>query len=257
MFMMWGKKLVVRKLGHVADFCAICRCPSTFVLRRVGLARHFYYVSLGRGTLIGYERVCHECGIACAADPSVYQALAKKRRPLPALISETFPNLEEVWSERIAYERKVKHAPSTLSAEERKTVIREPFLILVPKAESARASPHLNQEFGLAVVGTIVLLMAVPALVRAVAPGQERVAAVAVLCLGLSLIVWRVAVSGRIYLRREVLPALGRALRPLRPSESEIAGVLAEMKSLGHKIGSKLRVADVLSQVNVKADGRP
>jgi len=40
MFIVWGKKIVYRKLGFVADFCPICRGPRAFELKRVGSASH-------------------------------------------------------------------------------------------------------------------------------------------------------------------------------------------------------------------------
>ena len=55
-FIVWGKKVVDRKLGHVAGFCPMCREPKTFLPRRVGAAGHVYCLSTGEGGLIGHER---------------------------------------------------------------------------------------------------------------------------------------------------------------------------------------------------------
>jgi hypothetical protein len=251
MFIVWGKKAVYRKLGYAADFCSICRGPRIFSIRRVGMAGHVYYVSVGEGELVGFDRTCQECNTPYPADPSTYKSLEKKPTSLNSLIRETFPNLAEVWADRIALEQRVKQAASLLSREERTALIREPFLRLSPKVEARFSSTHLDKEVGFAAVGAIALLILLPPLVRAAAPDQEGPAFLTSLVLGFLLVAWQIAVSGRRYLRREILPTLGIALQPLRPSDLEIGAALSELKKLGHKIGAKLRPVDVSNHLQL------
>ena len=78
MFIVWGRKLVYRKLGHVADFCPICRKPRPFALQRIGSAGHVYYVSVSQGELVGFERTCLKCHTVYNAEPTHYAKVVPK-----------------------------------------------------------------------------------------------------------------------------------------------------------------------------------
>jgi hypothetical protein len=54
---------------------------------------------------------------------------------------------------------------------------------------------------------------------------------------------------------RQVVPVLATAIRPLRPSESELKSVLAELTQLKHKIGTKLKLADLQARLNQPPEG--
>ena len=94
MFIVWGKKTVYRKVGHVADFCPICRQARCFTLKRVGMAGHIYYLSAGQGELVGFERTCASCSTSVAAQPERYIAFAKKPASIEELKQTTFPGLD-------------------------------------------------------------------------------------------------------------------------------------------------------------------
>lgn len=253
MFIVWGKKVVRRKLGHVADFCPICRVPQGFALTRVGVANHVYYVTSGDGELAGFERTCHECGTSMQAEPTQYASVAKKPLPLAELRRETFPQLEAAWRDRLELEARIRQAPRSLSAEERHALIRSPFLLLSPKVEKRFNENQIDKQTGLAMLGAVLLIAFGPALVEAVAPSVVDTAWLVFLAAGLGLIVWVGLGSGRRYMRREVIPQLAKALRPLRPTADEINAVLAEMKQLRHKMGSKLKVDDLIAYARAEA----
>ncbi|SFU73147.1 hypothetical protein SAMN05216350_104222 [Polaromonas sp. YR568] len=246
MFIVWGKKAVYKKLGFVADFCTICRCAQPFLVRRIGMAGHVYYITVGEGELVGYDRTCQACGTSYTADAARYQSMAKKQAPLAELMRKTFPGFAAYWADRLSLEEKVKSSPMLLAAEERKSLLREAFLVLSPSVEKRFASTHMDKEVGFAVLATIGLLLAVPALTRVVAPDQAEVAVLVAMAAGIVLVIWQIAVSGRRFMRRDVVPLLAKSLNPLRPKKEEVTAILAELKTHGHKIGSKLKVADLL-----------
>lgn len=246
MFIVWGKKAVFRKLGYVADFCTICRCAQPFLVRRIGMAGHIYYITAGEGELVGYDRTCQSCQTSYAADPARYQSMAKKLLPLPELMRQTFPGFAAVWADRLTLEEQVKSSPLLMTAEQRKSLLSEAFLALSPKVEKRFAATHMDKEVGFAALGAIGLLIAVPALTRAVAPDHAEEALFLAMAVGIALVIWQIAVSGRRFMRRDVLPPLVKSLSPLRPKNEEIAAILAELKSHGHKMGSKLKIADLL-----------
>jgi hypothetical protein len=238
MFIVWGRKPVYRKLGYVADFCTV------------------YYITAGEGELVGFDRTCEECGTSYRADPNSYKSIAKKRGPVGSLIGETFPNLAEVWSERIALEAKVTHGVASLTSEERVALVREPFLRLSPKVEARFASTHFDKEVGFAALGALALLVVGPAFAEAFMPDQQDAMFLTSLSLGVLLVIWQIAVSGRRYLRRQILPTLAIALKPLDPSESELNAILLELKAHGHKIGSKLRAHEVSEYLASEVSGK-
>jgi hypothetical protein len=257
MFIVWGRKLVHRKMGYVADFCSICRAPKPFELRRVGSAGHVYYVSVGEGQLVGYERLCQECKTAFRADPTVYASISKASTPLADLTKQTFPNIDEVLRERLALEKKIKDAPMSLSADERHVLIRNPFLLMSPKVEKRFASIHIDMEVGLSLVAAATLVFVVQAVTRAVAPDAVDKSALVSLVLGILLVAWQGSSSGRRFMVRKVIPVLATTIRPLKPTEDELKSVLAELSRLKHKIGTKLKLADLLTRLNQPASVEP
>lgn len=240
MFVVWGKKTVYRKLGHVADFCSICRVPSPFLLQRVGMARHLYQVSFGQGELVGYRRTCEKCDTSYKAERLTYKAVSKKPASVATLQRETFPDLVRVWSERLALEERVRRSALQLPAAERAVLIRDPFLLLAPKVEKHYGSMHFDKEVALSILAAIGLVAGGVTLAPMVVPDRMEMALGAMLLLGVVLVVSQMVSAKRRYLRREIVPALVRALRPLRPTQTEITSALAESKRLKHTIGAKL-----------------
>jgi hypothetical protein len=238
MFIVWGSKVVHRKLGYAADFCYICRCSSVFSVRRIGMAGHVYYISAGEGKLVGFDRTCQKCNIVYTADPSAF--------------THTFPNFETVWQERLALENRLNQNVSLLSLQERKALLAEPFVKLSPGVEARFASTHLDKEVWYAILGAIAAILLLPPLVKSIVPDQAEPFLLTAIAVGLLAVIWQIAISGKRYMRREILPALADALQPLHPLESEISAILADLKNFGHKIGSKLLVADILLQLNSK-----
>jgi len=256
MFIVWGKKLVRRKLGYVADFCPLCRSQQSFQLFRVGSASHVYFLSAGEGELVGFERKCLKCRTLFNADPSAYATVCKKPASLGELKLKTFPLLEQVLKQRLELEQKIQKNPSALSADERHVLIRDPFLLLSPTVENRFASTHIDKETAIAIVGAIALLMAGPALAQKIFPGDVEVSVMIFIGVGLCLVGWQVAMSGRRFMRRKIVPILADCLRPLQPTDRELVAVIAELKQLKHKIGRKLKVADLRARMRETQRGR-
>ncbi len=256
MFIVWGKKLVRRRVGYVADFCPICRVATPCELTRVGSASHVYYITSGDGELVGFERTCKACGTSFQAEPTHYASVSKKLLPLPDLKRETYPNMEQAWHDRLVLEDRVRTAPASLTPEERHALIRSPFLLLSPKVEQRFASTHIDKETGLAIVAALALMIIGPSAVRAVAPGVADDSVIVFILGGLGLIIWQGLASGRRYMRREVIPVLAKSLRPLRPKPAEVSAVIAEMKTLRHKMAKKLNVTDLYAYWQARSKAR-
>jgi len=245
MFIVWGKQHVYRQLGHVADFCPLCRQLRSFRLRRVGLAGHVYYISLGCGALVGHERVCDECGGIFASDPERYASTSKRKLPLDELQALTMPDFRSRYAERLALEKKVLRGGRTLSAEERAALIREPFLLTAPLVEERLASVRLDRRFWLALLGLFIFPALFTALMEFLLPDDKELGLMIAVGAVLAWVVWVIATAGRYYVRREIVPKLVRALGPLVPSDNEIDQELRLLKAAGRKLGKTLKLADL------------
>lgn len=58
--------------------------------------------------------------------------------------------------------------------------------------------------------------------------------------------------SGGTFVQREVLPILARAMRRLRPTESELKAALARLVQMKEVIGNKVKLPDLLAEINRK-----
>jgi len=249
MFIVWGRKLVYRKVGYVADFCPMCRKASSFEFKRVGSAGHVYYITAGEGQLVGYERICTTCSTTFNAKQIGYASVAQELLPLPELIAATFPNLYEVIKERLELEEKVRLDPLALPPGDRHALIRSPFLMLSPKVEKRFSATHIDLEVGLSLVGGLVCAFATPAVLRVIAPAYMDQGFLVAIGLWILLVGWQAALSGRRFMRRQIIPSLAKTLAPLRPTMQELRAVSDEMKQFRHKIGSKLRLDDLVAHL--------
>lgn len=249
MFIVWGKKIVHRTVGHVADFCPICRGQRAFEIRRIGSAGHVYYISFGEGELVGFQRTCADCGTSFNADPQAYAAISNEPLPLAALAARTFPNYADVLRERLELERRVQDSPGLLSPEERRALIAQPFVLLSPMVERRFSSTRIDRNVGWTLLGAFLLFTFGSGIARAVAPDAQDASVLVLLALAVALVAWQGLGSSRRFMLREIIPPLARALRPLRPRETEMQAVLADLKQLRHKLGSKLVLSDLQEQI--------
>lgn len=241
MFIVWGKKLVYRKLGYVADLA--------FVVKRVGLAGHIYYISAGEGELAGFERTCQSCATTFVTDPGKYKEIAKKSASLTELRARTFPDIDVVLHDRLQVEARVINAPLLLSSEERIALIRGPFLLLAPKVEKRYASTDLDKEVALALVAALALMIAGPGVSLALIPDAGPEIVMVFILLAVALVGWQMVMAKSRFMKRQVIPVLVKALRPLKPTESELKAAVAELSELGHKIAIKLKLQELQSQL--------
>jgi hypothetical protein len=248
MIFIWGKKHVLRGLGYVADFCPVCRDLRTFKMQRLGLAGHFYYVSLGEGQLVGHIRTCDVCGIELQGDPQVYKSLHKQKLPPAELCLLTRPDWRESRAPRLAAERELASPFGKLPPEWRGVLLREPFDLVGARVEERFASSKLDWQTALGVVGFIAMLVVAGKLSDAYMQ-QSGAIWITALVLGLALVLSQALLARRRWMRKNVLPVLTLALRPLKPSEAELREMLDKMKAEGRMIGRKLDVRLLLAEL--------
>lgn len=249
MFIVWGKKVVRKKIGFVADFCPICRTIRPFQVMRLEAAGGLYYLGLGEGEPAGHERTCQQCDTSYPAEPATYASIAKTILALSELKRQTYPHIEEALRDQLALEQRVRHALVHLSAEERSALIRSPFMLLSSHVEKRFSALHIDRGVALSMVAALALLTFGTAAARSVAPDSTDWSMLVFLGIGIVLIGWQMALSGTKYMNRHIVPKLARALRPLRPTEHELKSVHAELKELRHKMAKKLVLAELQAQL--------
>ena len=252
MFIIWGRKAVYRKLGHVADFCPICRQARCFTLTRVGMAGHVYYITSGQGDLVGYERTCASCATPVDAQPDRYASIAKKPAALEELKRATFPGLDQACAAQLALADQIRSDPGSLSGTDRHALIRHPFVLLSPRVEQRFASTHMDKEVVFSLFGAALLLVLGVRAIAAVAPAKPEAAILGVIVAAVVLVIWQVAMARMRFMRRQIFPVLATALQPLQPAQNEIEHVMAELAQLGHKIGSKFKATELVAHMQAR-----
>lgn len=251
MFIFWGTQTVYRKLGHVADFCPICRSQQAFTLRRIGSAGHLYFISLGQGKLVGHDITCHNCQTTFETNPTHYSHVTSQRPfSLAQLAQQTFPDFQSVYAERLELEQAIRFNPWGLSAADRHRLLREPFLLLSPKLEQRASFFRLDWPNALTllalVLGPILLLQLAQKLqVPEAATTWLVLAAVSGI-----LIAWYHFTNSARFVQRHLLPQLALTLSPLRPRQDEIETVLKELKQKGFRMGKKIKAPALMQALH-------
>jgi len=255
MFIVWGKKRVERKIGLVADFCPICRDVRAFQLIRVGLAGHVYYVSFSEGKLAGHIIRCSECGLDLGVDPTRYASAENDSRVgLEALVQHTFPNVREFYGARLEMETRIKRTRSSLSGDDYKRFLMEPFALLNPQVEERFAkSTQMDKQSGLGCLGTVLVggtIFFVGAVyIRGPAKDKYLLAALIFVAIGTIYTLVQMHLGPGRFFRVKLLPSLVKALKPLEPTREDLADCLERCKTLGLKIGKVVKVDEVWSRL--------
>ena len=245
MVYIWGTKNVYSKMGHVADFCPICRRLRAFSVRRTGLAKHIYYVTISQGDLVCYERTCLKCKTILAADLNDYECIPEKNEPLPALVNMSNPHMMELLKDRLALEDVMRKAPTSLDDELRFALIHSPFYLLSPMVERRLSKLFFDPELWLAIGASVLILKIVPGLADRYLPAQSDRIYIGSLIFCLLLVFWQLLTQGNRYVRKRIVPVLAKSLEPLRPKVSELNVIVRDMKERKHKLGRKIKVADI------------
>ncbi len=251
MLIVWGKKRIERNLGQVADFCPICRDVRAFQLIRIGLAGHIYYISFGDGKLVGHVIRCGECGVELGVNAdSRYTHFEQDRQvELEVLIRNTFPNLREAYANRLETEVRIKRTRLSLSADEYKHYLMEPFALLNPLVERRFAnSTQMDKESGMGCLATVLIGAGLFfGSMKFNGPTQDKIllAALLLVVLGTTYTFIQMHLGPGRFFRAKLLPPLVKCLKPLQPTREDLADCFERCKTL------RMRIAKVAKQDEV------
>jgi hypothetical protein len=249
MFIVWGRRVHRKRIGYVADFCPMCRGPQAFLMKSVSVTRHLYYVPVGEKDS-SFERVCQGCKIAFSGTPKYYKASKKKPVSVQEIVQSSFPSLYEVYGDRLRIEDAVRKDPSKLPQNLRAALLRQPFSLVSPLVQARfRQQARLDTHSVLALVMVFVGTFVVAEIAEMVHPDSTEVAFLAAGCIGVVYFLWSVISEPRRYLKRFITPLLAKTLSPLRPTEPEVATVLAELKKSKQRLGRHLSASRLMKAV--------
>jgi hypothetical protein len=253
MLIIHGEKFAFRNTGRVAEFCVFCREVRACRVVRIGITSHVYYLSFSKGRLVGHKLRCESCRGWWMVDLAHYPGISEDRTAdLAQLIAQTHPQVETCCAPRLELERRVRRR-QPLTTEIRNAMLEVPFRLLNLDFEQSGHATRFDRwttgalilAAASMVVGTLVMWLAVGdgnrEFLGAKFVGASSVAFV--------LFLGALATGLRRYIRRHTIPPLGRALKPLEPTSSEIAEVLTRLRVQGLTIGSKLRPAAVVKAI--------
>jgi len=168
------------------------------------------------------------------------------------LTASTFPNIRQYYSERLSLEEQLAKRPTGMEATTRASLIKEPFHLLAPIVEKRFSATHIDRYVGITLLLTVVGAIVVANVFKMVLPSAMPHEGTAILiALGIGLVATGVQgykSAGR-YLKREVYPKIARSLRPLRPSQSELEAVFAELKRMDFKLAKKAKLKALLEEL--------
>ncbi len=244
-------------LGWVADFCAICRSLRPFLLRTSHLIEsevHFIAVvpmihetDLG---VIGYDRVCDNCGFCTPARPEDYSSVIKIRPDsFDELLNSSQPGAKMRFADRLKLESEVSRG--ALTPEQRRSFLAETLYSLDPHLGRILPPPIRRWHWltPLGVLAASVLLGFASEFCR---DGRAQSVMSGIAGLGaIAGAIWLVSVGIRAWLRPafvrrtlllEAFPLLVRAWSPLRPTRDEVESAVSEARRTGSRLGRELSV---------------
>ena len=259
MIFIWGNRRTERALGHIADYCPICRDLRAFRMIRVGLVGHVYYISLGSGKETGREMQCQECAVTLSADSARYAAIEKKLPlHLADLVQTTFPNVHAVRGEQLAQNAEMRSALRSLSPEQRATFLIEPFRILSSAVERLYAATRADKPATLGCLTTALLtigILAAAIYLQETVSEAVLIALATVVCVGGVYSLVQMGLAPGRFLRAQTIPQLACALDPLQPTENELKECLQRCRAIDWKIGSKIKPRHILAEIERRRSG--
>ena len=126
----WGKSIVGKQIGFVADYCRVCHDIRAFSVKRVSKAEHVFFIPLERGRLLEHRQTCRECGVESSCQRGKFLQIAKVCDPsIERLIEETFPGVHQAYADRMAQEREAVTVEPGDERDKRDALMMEAFHI--------------------------------------------------------------------------------------------------------------------------------
>lgn len=145
MFVIFGEREARKRLGYVAEYCPLCRDIHIATITEIRKVTHLYYIPLGKGKVHLVERRCESCDDVAAVERERYIGFEQRGGATVAeLIERTNPAVEQEMIELLEIEERVAAGEAT--ADERFTLLCQPFLAIEPSMQKRTASVHFDAK---------------------------------------------------------------------------------------------------------------
>ena len=246
MFIVWGTKVVRKKLGRMAEYCPMCRSPRAFLLQSIETVGHLYYIPLGSRTLQGYSKACENCGLALEVFEGDLESTIKGRGvSLDELTEAASPPVAQRIQKRLAWDQQIKERKLDPAAH--RELLQEPFVIAETLYQSRSSQTNLDKASGLGCFLSIVIPVLILVLMPKIWTGDDQGFLVVGLVAGLlaTLTLFLLATDGRRYVKRTLVPMIVRSLLPMNPTKQELEETLEMLKEAGFKIAKRVDATQI------------
>lgn len=248
MLIIWGTKIVRRRRGNTAIFCAICRGVRQAELLRVSRAPHIYFIPTGSGTHLHNEAVCEEC--------RTVQALAKGSIERDAASPE--------FGLRLAQEERA--LTQRLDPAERFVLLAEPFAALRYEYELKMvtgAGRSLTSVLQAIALGSLAVALVITGIYFQETRPNSRAGVLPWMIGGWlacaatgSLAAYQTARAGGVLVRTRILPRIAKSLSLLDPTLEELESVLEAHRREGNPIAKAATAAELRQAIEMAQLGR-
>lgn len=238
------------RIGFVADYCPICFEVRRFALYSYSKSKAQQFVIAGQKPTALHIICCPECGVEIQADLVRYARAAKKNVGLEELIETTQDEVRLAFAKQL--EEGVRLRSHQLVLDERQKGDRllevlQAFNHLVVRGYANWSEFDRYSSSGcLGTFALFVLLFSIG--MRAHDPSGESWLGYAFIMLAVGFFVTlgiAMCRPGR-YVRAAIVPGVAKGFNIFSPSEDEVKAALERAKSLGLKIGKKVRLPYLL-----------
>lgn len=193
---------------------------------------------------------------------SQYSSIEKKRPSgNETLEKATFPHARLFHAERLELVRILTKSPLTLPPTYRATLLFEQLMYANPTVEHRYANnTDLDKQSGIGCAGTLLLsgllFYAFYQVTHGIDSNLLSFSFAAVL-LAFAYTVIQLGLGPRRHLQAKVVPRLARAMKPLRPTQAELAAGLDKCRAARMKIGHELTVEELWAELVRQAAQTP
>lgn len=258
MLVIFGYKLVHKRMGRAADFCPVCCELSPFDVCAVRQAFHVYWIPLWRKGTFAHDEVCDNCGFSRHINLSKYEAISRNPQAAASeLQAETNPDFRARWKERLDLEARIRNR--RINPDERKAMLTEGWMAVAEYAGPGQPRPRVNVGVGLWLLAALGFLIA---MVIAASSGNLRnqllIGRIFTACAVLSVLL-----AGYCLVREFVrfrsknsYDLLAKCFERLAPTASEIEAIRSQVDPQATKQLAKLkseRIVKLIEQRKIRA----
>lgn len=204
---------------------------------------------------LGHTGTCQCCHTSIEIDPNRYSTIAKKNIPLDRLQQETFPDVNNFYSDRLILERQIRKKSVALSTTERNELISEPFQHFIQEVEIRYGGKtYFDKESATACLATlgvsaILLYACIETSSNESLQNKMFIAFGVTFAIGFIYSMIQLGLTPSRYIKRQVAPKIAQALKPLEPEKNELISALKRLEQSGYKIGKKLKISTLQEQL--------